>query len=114
ARDVLPGAALGTVGLDAEELLLVVPFEERARLVQAFVALESDQVGRKHLGQHLAELGLARARRALGEERLLERERQEERRLDARRGDVAGGAEPLADLVEGHAFTHISTQARDA
>src|SRR5439155_450962 len=55
-----------------------------------------------HLGQHLAELGLARARRALGEERLLERERQEERRLHARGGDVARGAQAPADVVEGH------------
>jgi len=34
AGDVLPALSLGAVGLDAQELLLVVPLVERARLVE--------------------------------------------------------------------------------
>ncbi|MEZ5296032.1 MAG: hypothetical protein R2697_07110 [Ilumatobacteraceae bacterium] len=39
------------VGLDTEQLLLVVPFkEERLALVEAFVALQADEAGAGHLG----------------------------------------------------------------
>ena len=100
-RDVFPVPALAAIGLDPEQLLLVVPLEQRARLVEALVALQAQQVGPEHAGEHLAELGLARSGRALGEQRLLQRERQEERRLDARRGDVARVAQSLPHLLEG-------------
>src|SRR5262249_19682602 len=113
ARDVLPVAALRPIRLDAEELLLVVPLEERARLVETLVALEADELRVEDLRQHLAALGLARARGTFGEERLLEREGEEERCLDPGRRDVAGGAQPLAHLLDGHPFL-ISAQARDA
>src|SRR5205814_2409142 len=100
-RHLLPGAALGPVRLDAEELLLVVPLEEGARLVESLVALQADELGVEHLREHLPELGLSRPGRSLGKERLLEREGEEECRLHAARGDVARGTQPLADLLEG-------------
>src|SRR5262249_45064976 len=50
---------------------------------------------------------------SLGEQRLLEREPQEERRLHPRRRDVARCTQPRADLVERHA-TVISAEPRDA
>ena len=101
ARHLLPGATLGPVRLDAEELLLVVPLEEGARLVESLVALQADELGVEHLREHLPELGLSRPGRSLGKERLLEREGEEECRLHAARGDVARGTQPLADLLEG-------------
>src|SRR5262249_57780688 len=73
-----------------------------ARLVQALVALQPEQVRAEHAGEHLAQLGLAGAGWALREQRLLEREGQEERRLDSRRGDVARLAEAAAHLLERH------------
>src|SRR5581483_4548414 len=102
ARDVVPAPALGAVGLDAKELLLVVPLVERARLVEALVALEADELRAEHLGEDLPELGLAGAGGSLGEERLLELQREEERRLDARDRHVARRAEAVADAVECH------------
>ena len=33
------------LGLNAKELLLVIPFVERLRLIEAFVALKADQLG---------------------------------------------------------------------
>src|SRR5439155_27099507 len=101
ARHLLPGAAFGAVRLDAEELILVVPLEEGARLVESLVALEADELGVEHLREHLPELGFPRPGRSLDEERLLEREGEEERRLHATRGDVARGAQALADLLDG-------------
>jgi hypothetical protein len=82
--DVVPGAVLALIGLDAKELLLVVPLVERARLVEALVALQAYQVGREQAGQDLGDLGLACARGPFGEERLLEGDREPDRRLDAR------------------------------
>ena len=64
-----PVAALG---LDAQELLLVVPLVERLGLVEALVALEADEAGAGHLGDRLGQLGLAGAGRALDEDRLLQ------------------------------------------
>ena len=46
--DVVPRPSLGAVGLDAQQLLLVVPLVERARLVEPLVALEADQLGVEH------------------------------------------------------------------
>ena len=99
-RDVLPRTVIRLVRLDTQQLLLVVPLVERARLVEPFVALEPDQLGVEQPGEHLPQLGLARPGRPFRQQRLLDRERQEERRLDARGGDVARGAEPLADALE--------------
>ena len=70
--DGLPGVAVGPLGLDAQQLLLVVPLVERLGLVEALVALEADEAGAGHLGDRLGQLGLARAGRALDEDRLAE------------------------------------------
>jgi hypothetical protein len=58
--DLAPRVAVA-IGLDAQELLLVVPLVEGFALVEALVALEADQAGAGHLGDRLRELGLAGA-----------------------------------------------------
>jgi hypothetical protein len=63
-------------GAQMEELAGVVPVVERVMEVDALVALESDQVGARGSRQRLSDLGLADARLALEQERLLEGRRQ--------------------------------------
>ena len=58
------------LGLDAQELLLVVPLVEGLRLVEPLVALQADQAGPEQFGHGLRQLGLARAGRALDQDRL--------------------------------------------
>ena len=60
-------------GLDAQQLLLVVPLVERPRLVEALVALQPDQLGAGGLGDGLGQLGLAHAGRAFDEQWLAQR-----------------------------------------
>src|ERR1700691_1053352 len=94
---VFPAPPLALIRLEAQKLLLIVPFVKRARLVESFVTLQPDKLGAEHLGQHLCHLGLARASRALDEQWLVEREREKDRGLDALVGDVAGFSQPVAD-----------------
>src|SRR5207244_1647750 len=79
--DLVP-ARLVRLGLDAQELLAVVPLVERLGLVEALVALEADQLACGRARESLGELGLADARGALDEDRLAERhsEMRDERR----------------------------------
>ena len=86
-------------GLDPQQLLAVVPLIKGTRLVQALVALQPDQLGVGGLGDRLGQLGLAGAGRALDEQRLAERVGQEDRGRDRLVGEVAGAAEPLADVL---------------
>ena len=60
------------VGLDAQQLLLVVPLVERLGLVEALVALQADQAGAGDRGDRLGQLGLADTGRPLDQHRLLE------------------------------------------
>ena len=53
------------VGLQSQQLLLVVPLVERAGLVEPFVALQADQFGVQKFGEDLGDLGLAGAGGAL-------------------------------------------------
>jgi putative transposase len=96
-RDLLAAQALVAVGLNAQELLLVVPLVERLRLIQAFVTLQADELGVQRLGQHLADLGLAGPGGALYQQRALQRQRQEEDRLDRVGGEVACPLQPRTD-----------------
>ena len=85
------------VGLDAQQLLLVVPLVQRLGLVEALVALQADQPGAGHLGDGLGELGLARAGRALDEHRLAEAVGEVDDTGDAVVGEVVHVAQPVAD-----------------
>ncbi len=69
---VLVGLVCAALGLDAQQLLLVVPLVERLGLVETLVALQADQLGAGDLGDRLGELGLAGTGWALDEDRLLE------------------------------------------
>ncbi len=68
----LPRLVVAPLGLDAQQLLLVVPLEQRLGLIEPLVALEPDQPGARHLGHGLGQLRLAGAGRALHEDGLAE------------------------------------------
>ena len=80
-----------------EHLARIVPFVERRHRVQSFVALQADELGAEHLGQHLRAFGLADARRPLDEQWLLEREHNLERSSELLVDDEAALAEPVVD-----------------
>ena len=82
------------LGLDAQQLLLVVPLVERARLVEPLVALQPDQLGAGRPRHRLGQLGLADAGRALDQQRLLQRSGEVRRGGGRRVGEVAGGVQP--------------------
>ncbi len=94
------------VGLDAQQLLLVVPLVERTALVEALVALEADQAGAGHLGDRLRELRLARAGRTLDEDRLAQPVGEERDAGDAVVGQVVDALEALADLLHALETVH--------
>ena len=85
------------IRLETQKLLLVVPFVERARLVESLVTLQPDKLRTEHVGQHLGHFGLARTRRPFNEQRLVERECEKNRGLDALVGDVACAPQAFAD-----------------
>lgn len=86
---------------DPQQLLGVVPLVQRAGLVDALVALEPDEPGVRHLGDGLGQLGLADPGGPLDQERLAEPVGEEDGGGDGPRRQVAGGGEPLGDVVHG-------------
>ena len=66
-----PAGAVG-LGLDAQQLLAVVPLVQRLGLVEPLVALQAHELAAEIAGQRLGELGLADAGRPLDEHRLAE------------------------------------------
>ncbi len=87
-----------TPGLDAQELLFVVPLVERPGLVQAFVALESDQLGIGRGSQCLGQLRLAHTGRSFDEQRLAQPVGQEDGRGDRVVREVACRLQAAADI----------------
>ncbi len=75
AEDVVaeigPVLIAATLGLDAQQLLLVVPLVQRLGLVEAFVALQPDQPSAGDLRDALGQLGLSGTGRTLDKDRLL-------------------------------------------
>ena len=95
------------VGLDAQQLLLVVPLVQRLGLVEALVALQADQAGAGHLGHRLGELRLARAGRALDEHRLAEPVGQEDDAGDALVGEVVDAPQAVPHRLHAlESFAH--------
>ena len=80
-------------GADVEELARVVPLVDGVRDVEALVALQPDQPRGERRRERLRRLGLPHARLALEQHRLLEREREEERRREPAIGQVVGLAQ---------------------
>ena len=82
-------AARGLGEADLDHLPRVVPLVDRARDVEAFVALQADRAcASSAVGEHLGELGLADARLAFEEQRPPQLEREEHRGREAAVGDV--------------------------
>ena len=80
-----------------EHLARIVPLVERRHRVEPFVALQADQLGAEHLGEHFRALGLADAGRPLDEQRLLEREHDLQRGGERLVDDEAALAEAVVD-----------------
>jgi hypothetical protein len=91
-------------GFDRQELALIVPLVERRILVEAFVALQPDQLGAMHGGERLGDLGLADAGFAFEQQRALQKLHQPQRGRDIAVGDIADGGELVGDVfaIEGH------------
>ena len=80
------------VGLDAQQLLLVVPLVEGLGLVEALVALQPDEARAGGGGDGLGELGLADTGRAFHQHRLLEPVGEVDDAGDRRVGEVVDAA----------------------
>src|SRR3954468_792622 len=97
---------------DVEELARVVPLVQGAGGVEAFVALEPDEVGGEDRRERLGDLGLAAPRRPLDEEGLLQDLGQMERGGNGGVGHVRFAGELLEDVRDG--FDHGGRiEARD-
>jgi hypothetical protein len=97
--DLLP-ASVGSLGLDAQQLLAVVPLVQRLRLVEALVALEPDQLALRGARDRLGELRLADPRGALHEHGLAEPPRQERHERGRLVGQIADLAEALVRVLD--------------
>ena len=89
------------VGLDAQQLLLVVPLVQGLALVEALVALQADQPGAGDLGDGLRQLGLAGAGRPLDEDGLLQAVGKVHDAGDPVVGQVVHVAKALTDIGNG-------------
>jgi hypothetical protein len=102
--DVGPGHPLvlaHPLGLDAKELLFVVPLVQRLGLVEALVALQPDEPGARHLGHRLGQLGLAGPGRAFHEHGLAQPVGQVHDPGDAFVGQILHASQSLTDLGHG-------------
>ena len=99
--DVVPARVGVALGLDAQQLLLVVPLVERLGLVEPLVALQADEPGAAHLGHRLGQLGLAGAGRTLDEDRLAQAVGEVDDPGDALVGQVVDRLQPGAHIVDG-------------
>src|SRR5690606_12523865 len=86
---------------DREHLARVVPLINRVRDVQSLIALQANQVGAEDRGQNLGDLGLADAGLAFEQQRLGQLQRQENRRREARVGDILLRPESLLNVFDG-------------
>src|SRR5208282_1242969 len=95
-------------GLDGEQLALIVPLVERGVLVEALIALQTDELGAVHRGERLAHLGLADAGLALEQQRPLEEFHEPQGGRDIAVGDVADSGEFVRNFValQGHEETN--------
>ncbi len=97
-------AAAGLGGLeraDIEQLARVAPVVERVGDVDALVALQPDQAAAGDVGEHLRQLGLADARLALQQQRLLEHQRQVQHGGQPAIGQVGVFAERVGQRIDG-------------
>ena len=97
--DVVPAGL--AAGLDAQQLLAVVPLVQRLGLVEALVALQADQLAAAGPRQRLGQLGLADPRRALDQDRLAEPLGEEGDQRGRLVGEVARRRQRLLRLGDG-------------
>ncbi len=97
--DLGPVAPVAAFGLDAQQLLLVVPLVQRFGLVETLVALQTDQARPGHLGDRLRELRLAGTGRALDEDRLAEPVGEERHAGDAVVGEILHVPKGVTDTL---------------
>ena len=94
-------AAGGVEDAQFEDLPRVVPFVDRVADIQAFVALQANQVGIECGGRGRGERRLANPGFALEEQRPLQLERQEQRHRERAVGDVVLFGEAPLKVVDG-------------
>jgi hypothetical protein len=105
------GARLGRT--DRQQLALVVPVVDRVVQVDALVALQADQPRAGGRRQRTRHLGLADARLALEQQRLLERRREEDRGAEGLVGEIALAGQALRHVVgRGEAHRLMMTRPR--
>ena len=80
-----------------QHLSRVVPLVEGRQGVEAFVALQPDEAGVEHLGQHLRAFGFADTGRALDEKRLVEGENQLQGSRERIVDEKSSRSEPFPD-----------------
>src|SRR5205085_3049452 len=90
-----------TVGLDAQQLLLVVPLVDGLRLVEALVALQADEARAGRGRGRLGELRLADACRPFDEHRLAEPVGKEDDARDVGVGQIVDCAQSLRRTLDG-------------
>lgn len=73
---------------ELQQLTGIIPFVERMADVQAFIALQTDQISVERRGRRGSERRLADAGFALQKERSLETKRQKQRNRKATVGDI--------------------------
>ena len=88
-------------GLDAQQLLAVVPLVERLGLVEPLVALQADEPGAGELGHRLGQLRLARPGRPLDQHRLGQPVGQVDDAADGLVGQVAHLGQAAPHRVQG-------------
>ncbi len=94
-----------------QQLARVVPLVHGVRDVETLVALEADQPGARGDREGLRRLGLADARLALEEQRLLERKGEEQRGRETAVGQVVGGPEGLLEIVDRAERAHLTERS---
>ena len=92
---------LAGVGLDAQQLLLVVPLVEGLGLVETLVALQADEPAAGQPGHRLGQLGLAGPGRALHQDRLGQAVGQVDDARDPVVGQVVDPGQSRAHRVDG-------------
>ena len=92
--------AFGFGDTDGDHLRGVIPFVDRRRDVEAFVALQPDQPAAERLREHLGDLGLADAGLAFEENRPAHLERQVKHGAERAVGEIIGPGEEIDGGVD--------------
>jgi hypothetical protein len=94
-------ACIVRFGLDAQELLAVVPLVQGLGLVEALVALQAHEPAAEVAAERLGQLGLADAGGPLDQDRLAELGREVGHERGRLAGQVADRAQALGDVGDG-------------